>query len=190
MAEFDLSITWRGLEERLARTTNPRHRKMLETVIAHAKAEAAGSVDGLMATLNDNPQYHQWGTGQDRGAKGWEAVHRYYADFVASGAGFFESYKARVVVDDDNVVTENVMRQLLPGARAIERGHQVPDPNGHYIVHMRTAIFWPFDKDCRLMGEDSYGVRDMTQCVQVPEDELPAAYVKMLQTIGMVPVAR
>jgi hypothetical protein len=36
--DFDQAISWRGLEDRLARTDNPRHRKMLQTVIDHAKA--------------------------------------------------------------------------------------------------------------------------------------------------------
>jgi hypothetical protein len=62
MVEFDQSITWRQIEERLARTTNPRHRKMLETVIAHARAEADGDVDGLMATLGVDcaPPHRGW----------------------------------------------------------------------------------------------------------------------------------
>ncbi len=48
---------WGKLEERL-RTDNLRHRKMLQTVIDHARAESNGDVDGLMATLCDDPRYH------------------------------------------------------------------------------------------------------------------------------------
>ena len=186
MVDFDLSITWRRLEERLAKTTDPRHRRMLETVIDHAKAEAAGDVDGLMATLVDEPKYHFWSAGRDHGPKGRESVRAYYEDFVASGAGFFESYKPRIVVDDDNVVTESEMRQLVPGSIAIQRGYDVPDPDGHYVVYARTAIFWPFDEAGELLGEDSYGSSDTSVFEQVPADELPDEYVAMLQTIGKV----
>jgi hypothetical protein len=189
MVDFDLSITWRSVEERLAKTTDPRHRKMLETVAEHGKAEAAGSVDGLMGTLVDDPQYHFWNGGQDYGPKGYDAVMKFYEGFVASGAGFFESYKPRIVVDDENVVTESVMRQLLPGAVAVARGYQVPDPDGHYIVRTRTVIFWPFDEDGRLIGEDSYNTSDQA-FEQVPEEELPAEYVAMLAAIGKAPAAR
>jgi SnoaL-like domain len=182
--DFDQTISWRGLEERLARTDDPRHRRMLQTVIDHAKAESYGDVDGLMATLGDDPQYHFWSGGTDWGPKGADAVRAYYRDFVASGAGFFESYKARIVVDDDNVVTESVMRQLVPGRVAQQRGYDIPDVDAHYIVSARTAIFWPFDESCTLIAEDSYGSSDLRDLTLVPDDELPADYVAMLDAIG------
>src|SRR5690242_1618554 len=160
--DFDQGITWYGLEDKLERTTNPRHRGMLQIVIDHAKAETRADVDGLMTTLGDDPQYHFWSGGKDWGPKGLDAVRKYYDDFVASGAGFFESEKVRVVVDDDNVVTESVMRQLVPGRIALERGYDIPDPDGHYVVYARTAIFWPFDEAGTLIGEDSYGSSDNT----------------------------
>ncbi len=182
--DFDQAISWYGLEDKLARTTNPRHRQMLQTVIDHARAESNGDVDGLMATLNDDPQYHFWNRGKDWGPKGLDGVRKYYEDFVASGAGFFESEKVRVVVDDDNVVTESVMRQLVPGRIAQQRGYDVPDIDGHYIVTARTAIFWPFDESCTLTAEDSYGSSDLSDITQVPDDELPADYGARLQAIG------
>ena len=184
MMEMDQSITWRGLEERLDRTTNSRHRKMLETVIAHAKAETEGDVEGLMATLGNDPQYHFWSSGKDWGPKGLLQVRKFYEDFVTSAAGFFESDKVRVVVDDENLVTESVMKGIVPGVIAQQRGCNVPDVNRHYIVHARTAIFWPFDEDCVLLGEDSYGSSDVTDFEQVPNDELPTEYVRMLDAVG------
>jgi hypothetical protein len=182
--DFDQSLSWQNLEVRLARTTDPRHRKMIETVIAHAKAESYGDVDGLMATLSDDPQYHFWSGGNDWGPKGRDAVRAFYEDFVASGAGFFESVKVRVVVDDDTVVTESAMRGIVPGAVARARGCDVPDLDGHYYVTARTAIFWPFDAAGELIGEDSYGSSDPRVCERVPDDELPAEYVAMLGAIG------
>ena len=187
--DLDQSISWQQLEERLARTTSPRHRLMLQTVIDHAKAESRGDVDGLMATLSDDPQYHFWNpTGQDWGPKGLTGVREFYEKFVVSGAGFFESYKPRIVVDDDNVVTESVMRGIVPGVIARARGCDIDDVNGHYLVTARTAIFWPFDEEGKLIGEDSYGVSDATACRRVADDELPAEYVAMLDAIGFVGV--
>ena len=74
--EFDQSISWQQVQERLERTTNPRHHKMLQTVVDHASAEARGDVHGLMATLSDDPQYHFWSGGRDWGPKGSAAVPR------------------------------------------------------------------------------------------------------------------
>lgn len=187
--DFDQSASWQQLEERLGRTTNPRHRVMLQTVIDHAKAEARGDADALMATLSDDPQYHFWNAGRDWGPKGLSGVRAFYENFVASGAGFFESHKPRIVVDDDNVVTESVMRGIVPGVIARARGCDIDDVNGHYLVSARTVIFWPFDEECRLIGEDSYGSSDVTDCHRVAEDELPPAYVAMLDAIGFAGVS-
>ena len=184
MVEFDQSITWRELETRLAKTTNPRHRVMIENVIEHGKAECAFSVDRLMATLSDEPEYHFWNAGNDWGPKGRAAIQAYYEGFVASGAAFFESYKPRIVVDDDNIVTENVLRQLIPGSVALQRGLDVPDPDGHYVVTARIVNFWKFNGAGQLDCEDAYASAG-TSFEQVPDDELPEAYVAMLELIGM-----
>jgi hypothetical protein len=188
MVTFDPSITWEQLEERLERTTSPRQRRMLQTVIDHAKAEAAGSVDGLMATLCADPRYHFWSRGQDWGPKGRAAVRGFYENFVAGGEGFFESRKSRIVVDDDTVVTETEMRQLVPGAVAAQRGYAIPDPDGHYLVFARTVILWPFNEAGELLGEDSYGSSDTSVFEQIPDEELPSGYVAMLRQIGFAGV--
>ena len=187
MIDFDQSVIWQQLEERLAKTENPRHRQMLQTVIDHGKAEAAGDVPAMLATLNDDPQYHFWGQGRDWGPKGLDAVRAYYVGFVASGAGFFESRKDRIVVDDGCVVTENAMRGIIPGAIARARGYDVDDVDGHYLVTNRVVVLWPFDESGALIGEDSYGTSDLTDIQRVPDDDLPEAYREMLRAIGAAP---
>jgi hypothetical protein len=72
----------------------------------------------------------------------------------------------------------------VPGRVARQRGYDVPDIDAHYIVTARTAIFWPFDESCTLTAEDSYGSSDLSDITQVPDDELPAEYVAMLDAIG------
>ena len=141
MAIIDQSSIWQALEQRLARTENPRHRQMLETVIEHGKAEAARSIDRLMATLVPDPQYHLWTGGRDHGPKGYDAVHEFYRQFVMSGGAVFNSPKHRIVVDDDNVVHEGVMSALISGADAERRGYNVPDESGHYLVQLRSVAF-------------------------------------------------
>jgi hypothetical protein len=185
MLAFDQTITWQQLQERLDRTTSPRQRRMLQTVIDHAKAEAAGDVDGLMATLSADPRYHFWSGGQDWGPKGRTAVRGFYENFVAGGEGFFESRKSRIVVDDHTVVTETELRQLVPGAVAAKRGYAIPDADGHYLVFARTVILWPFNEAGELVGEDSYGSSDTSVFEQVPYSELPAGYLAMLRQLAL-----
>jgi hypothetical protein len=87
------------------------------------------------------------------------------------------------VVDDDTVVTENAMRGIVPGAVAQARGYAIDDLDGHYLVANRTVILWVFDESCALVGEDSYASSDITDIQRVPDDELPTAYLAMLDAI-------
>src|SRR3954469_17451491 len=114
-ADIQQSRMWTALEERLAVTSDSRHRQMLAVVIEHAKAEAVRSVERLLATLVDDPQYHFWVNGRDLGPKGAAEVRAYYVDFVVNGGAIFESPKDRIVVDDHCVVTEASVLNLVSG---------------------------------------------------------------------------
>ena len=123
MITFDQSIGWQALEERLAVTESPRQRQLIETVIAHAKAEADFDLDGLMKTLVAEPNYHFWREGRDHGPKGYDGVRKYYEDFVASGAAVLTSLKERIVVDDHSITHEGIISTLGSGKIAKARGY-------------------------------------------------------------------
>jgi hypothetical protein len=185
MIAFDQSKMWQALEERLTATDNPRHRRMLEVVIEHAKAEADRSVERLMATLVAAPEYHFWVGGLDVGPKGESQVRAYYENFVAGGGAVFESPKDRVVVDDHNVVSEAEVCNLVPGAVAKRRGYTVPDGSGHYLVRFRNVVFFEFGADpARALGEDSYTTMDPAAFERIDDSELPAVYLEYLAEIS------
>jgi hypothetical protein len=190
MLQFDQSTIWHALEQRLARTENPRHRQLLSVVIAHGKAEAARDLDGLMATLVADPQYHFWTNGVDHGPKGYDAVRNYYRDFVMSGGAVFESPKERIIVDDDSIGHEGTISSLVSGAIAKRRGYNVPDEGGHYLVHHRSVVLWSFDEAGLALGEDSYSQIHPDNWERIPDVELPKVYLDYLAEIGApVPVA-
>jgi hypothetical protein len=176
---LDPTKTWRKVEERLERETDPRRRQLLENVLAHMKAEAAGDLDGLMATLAPDPRYHQWGASPvDNGPKGRAAVEQFYRDFVASGATNLEYDVERLVVDDDCVVTEGMMRIAYPGAtlQAMGRGDDVDDPAAYYLYEARMLVVWPYDADGMLLAEDAYTASDgFANLRKLTPDELPPA---------------
>jgi hypothetical protein len=175
MPILDQSLMWRAVEERLARTTDPRHRLMLETVIAHCKAEAASDLDAVLQTLSPDPHYHFWADGHDVGPKGMAEVVEFYKRLVYSGAAYLESPKDRIVIDDHNVVTEQRVRQIVSGAVAAANGYQVPDQGAFYLIEFRAVIFWPFTADGKLDGEDSYVSRDMTAIRRLADPDVPAS---------------
>jgi hypothetical protein len=185
MIDFDQSTSWQALEARLAATDNPRHRKLLETVIAHTKAEAACDVDGLMRTLVAEPAYHFWGPRGDTGPKGYDGVRSYYEAYAASGAAILQSKKERIVVDDTSVAHEGIISTMLPGKLARARGYDVDEDDAHYLVHMRAAILWSFDDDGLAFGEDSYTTIEPQNFEKVDRADLPQVYVAYLEELGI-----
>jgi len=179
MAIVDQLRSVRQVEERLARTEDPRQRGMLATVAAHLRAEAAGDLDGLRATLVDQPDYHLWADGHDYGPKGMDAVLGYYGAVVAVKRQILEFDIERIVVDHDSVVTEGWIHAINLGAVARERGWDVDDDDASYLVSQRVAIFWPFDDEGRMLGEDGYANFDRTQVRKLAPEELPEAYTSL-----------
>ncbi len=169
------------MQERIDRTENVRHRKMLETVRAHLAAEVAASLDALMATLVADPQYHLWGNGVDGGPKGADAVRSYYAQLVEDKRGYLEFDIDRIVCDDDTVVTEGWYKALNRGAVARKMGFVVDDDDAHYLVTRRIVLVWPFNAAGEMLGEDGYGTVDPLSARKLDHSELPAEYLGLFE---------
>jgi hypothetical protein len=174
---IDPTLTWRVVEARLAAETDARRRALLANLLAHMHAEAAGDLDGLLATLAPDPQYHQWGAvPTDAGPKGRAAVTSFYRDYIASGATNLEYDVERLVVDDDCIATDGVMRIVYPGRALQAAGRPVDDPDAHYLYETRMGVFYPYDSEGRMLGEDTYVGRDgFATLRRLDPDELPAA---------------
>lgn len=159
--KLDPKKTWRMVAERLLRERDPRRRRNLECVLAHMRAEAAGDLEALMATVADDAEYHAYGSPDPMlSPKGKAAVREFYTAYIGSGAHRLEYDIDRLVVDEDYVVTEGIMRIAYPGSLLAQIGHQVPDPTRHYLYQARMLIVWPMDEDGKVAGEDSYVASD------------------------------
>ena len=75
---IDRTKTFRLIEERIAKTTNPRHLLMLKRLLDHAVGEASLDLDLVMSTLVANPRYIAWGAPADLSPVGREAVRTFY----------------------------------------------------------------------------------------------------------------
>jgi len=156
--KIDPNKTWRKVEERLKRETNPKIRSNLDVVLRHMKAEAVGDLDGLIETISPiGTNYDAYGSDDPiHNPKSLEAVRTFYETFIASGATKLELDVDRLVADEDCVVTEGIMRMAYPGATLLAMGHEVDDPEAYYLYESRMAVFWPFGEDGLATGEDSY----------------------------------
>src|SRR5882757_6660964 len=154
---IDRTKMFRLLEERIAKTTNPRHLLMLNRVLQHAQGEADLDLDLVMSTLSTDPRYVAWGAAADMSPVGRQAVRTFYEGTIVKGGQFFLEFDMdRIVVDDDTIVTEGNFRSLYYGADAAQRGFPVDDPEGFYLLSLRMLIVWPFDAEGFIIGEESY----------------------------------
>ena len=172
---------WQAVQRRLDVTTNERHRRVLETLRDHLLAEATADFDLLLSTLSADPQYHFWvdGSGFGAGPKGLDEVRAHYETLYEERRHVCEYDIERIVADDDTVVTEGWFHQLYPGRVIESRGAVVDDVDAVYQLTMRVVLFWPFDADAKLTGEDSYSSGEMfapDKIVKVSSDEVPEAF--------------
>lgn len=177
--DFRPELTYTSFEPFMDKAVTPQQRQHLETVVHHSKGEVLADLDMVMPTLSEDPSYHEFGvlanTLADTGPKGLDAVKANYAEMVASGSYVIESKKNRVVVSDNEIVTEGTFRQILTAEVARKMGF-VQDAAGasHYMLSARTIVFWEFDENHKAKGEDRYVLNH--QIEPLADSDLPDNY--------------
>ncbi len=106
----------------------------------------------------------------------------YYRELVEARRQILEFEIDRIVVDDDTVVTEGWIRAINLGSVARARGYAVDDEAASYLVTQRVVIFWPFDEQGRMLGEDGYASFDAGSARLLDDHELPEAYRRLFAT--------
>ncbi|MCZ6712164.1 MAG: nuclear transport factor 2 family protein [Gammaproteobacteria bacterium] len=158
---IDSERGWKAMDKFIAAETNEKHRVLLETVQEHMRTEIRGEHEALMATLVDEPEYHMWGGPMDGGPKGRKAVSEFYqAMFDANGQNF-EFEVRKVIVDDNGVVTEGVLRTAMAGSAVLAGGveeveGESVDADGTYVNEGQLLTVWPAGEGGKLVGEDIY----------------------------------
>lgn len=157
---IDPTATWRKIEQRLWDEPDPVVRVRLEVVLEHMRAEAAGDLERLMATVSELAEYHAYGSPPENSPAGKAAVRAFYEGVIASGIGRLELSMDRLVADRDCVVTEGAMRMAWPGSTLAAIGIEVDDPTADYLYEARMATFWMFDEEGLVRAEDTYTAGD------------------------------
>jgi hypothetical protein len=178
IVEFDADLTYTSFDQHMHKEKTPGHRAHLETVVSHSKGEVIADLDMVLATLSDDPQYREYGVyanaRDDTGPKGAEAVRRTYEAMVANGSYVIESKKDRVVVSDDEIVTAGTFRQILTAQVAKDMGFVGEDADGYYMLSARTIVFWAFDDEGKVTGEERFVMNH--EIVPIAREDLPAHY--------------
>ena len=165
MTELDPPIDsergWKAMDKFIAAETNAEHKALLETVQEHMRTEIRGQHEALMATLVDEPEYHMWGGPMDGGPKGRKAVSDFYQAMFDANGNNFEFEVRKVIVDDNGVVTEGVLRTAMAGSAVLAGGveeveGESVDADGTYVNEGQLLTVWPAGEGGKLVGEDIY----------------------------------
>jgi hypothetical protein len=164
---------WQPLLDAIAAADDPRVRHALQLVADHVVAEVAGDVEGVLATLSDEPGYTVWGSSDSVGPVGRSAVRTFYEALVGSGKNRLDYVLTRVVADAGAVVTEGDFHHVFPGAALAGRVAADVLPDRWYHVAYRALVVWVVGPDGRLSGEDIYAGEAPRVIREISPEELP-----------------
>lgn len=168
MHTVDSRNNWKLVDELLETEQDAWRRTMLLELKQHMQTECGGDLEALLATMVDDPQFHNWAGNVDSGPKGKDALREFYAGLIGSGSNRFEYAIERIVIGDDTLVTEGEIRVPFSGQMLQAMGKEDAKPEAFYATHGRTVTFWPFSKEGKIIGEDIYSMtNDITEAEEV-----------------------
>ena len=163
MLDFSIHHTLAPVDAKIAATTNPRHRALLQNFREHLVAELAGDVDAIMKTQCASPQYHFFGAGSgDFGPKGGAAVRAFYANIFAQGYNKLRYDIDRFIIDDRGLFHEGQMHIVFPGPALKSIGLPCDDLSANYVFSYRQAAIFHYDEHGVCTGEDTYSDGPLT----------------------------
>lgn len=193
MFPHDVRKTNDAIDRLLAVTTHPRHRFLLQAYYRHRFLEIGGRYQEIFTPemTADDPVYHFEVAGNHATLSGTEAVRNFYAVWAQTNQSIFYTDNEQVAVADNFVASVSTMYQQTYGKTLIANGIEVDDENAYYLIKVPgMQMFWPYDDQCRLVGEDVWEPNPAARTVTKldPADvltsqragELLAPYIKPL----------
>ena len=189
MDEFDikqLDITKQNVavEKVLASTTNPRHQYLLQSYLRHRYLESAGRWEEILdpSLTVDNPFYRFQLAGQAPFTlEGKDQVGMLYGHWTATDQCVFYVEDEQVAVGDHMVIGRGIGYQQTLGSELVAAGVDA-DPEAMYLKKSQIMMLWPYDDQCRLLGEDvwEFDTADAGLFKLDPADVLTAAQTRVL----------
>jgi hypothetical protein len=156
MSRLDITRQNVAVEKALANTTNPRHRYLLQAYLRHRYLESAGRWQEILdpSLTVDKPFYRFNLAGREPFTlEGKEQVGMLYGHWTATNQCIFYVEDEDVAVGDHMVIGRGIGYQQTLGAELAAAGLDV-DPTAMYLKKSQIMMLWPYDDQCRLLGED------------------------------------
>ncbi len=158
MEIFDVRNVVAEPDALLAVTENPRHRAILLNFRRHALLEVSGRWKEILRPemIVDDPYYRINENGNSVHLRGIAEIGAFYAGLTEAGLNVFGPIRENIAVADWGLAIESFFGNHVPGRVLRDQGEDVDDPDAYYQLTHYMASFWPYDADCRLVGEHIY----------------------------------
>jgi hypothetical protein len=174
MRTFDVRDVAKKPDELLAETDNPRHRAILQNFRRHALLEVAGRWREILTPqmMVDTPVYRINEGGCSLHLTGMGPIGEFYRDLTDQGLNVFGPIEENMAVADWGLAIESLFGNYIPGHVLAAQGEEIDDPAAHYQLTHYMASFWPYDENCRLLGEHIYEDTASRSIVKLQPDQV------------------
>ncbi len=157
MGRLDITKQNVAVEKVLAATDNPRHRYLLQSYLRHRYLESAGRWEEILdpSLTVDEPFYRFQLAGREPFTlQGKDQVGMLYGHWTATDQCVFYVEDEQVAVGDHMVIGRGIGYQQTLGSELSVPGLEGVDPDRMYLKKSQIMMLWPYDDNCRLLGED------------------------------------
>ncbi len=178
--KLDITQLNASVDRLLAVTDNPRHRFMLMAYARHRALELAGRYPEIFAPDMMAPEavYHFIYGGNNIVLTGQDQIKSLYSMWAQTNQSIFYIEKEEVSVSDHYITSvsnvyqqvsgktlrDNKLLAILPKFisrklvdHTLAKDNHKADDNDMYLYSAKgVQMIWPYDDQCRLMGEDVY----------------------------------
>src|SRR3954454_12137200 len=159
---LDITEQNRAVERVLESTENPRHRYLLQSYLRHRYLESAGRWPEILEPelTVEHPLYRFSLIHQGRFVlDGHEQVAALYSHWTETDQCVFYVEDELVAVGDHMIVGRGTSYQQKLGSELAAAGLDA-DEDAMYLTRSQIAMIWPYDDQCRLVGEDVWEFDD------------------------------
>ncbi len=185
-----------AVERVLEQTESPRHRYLLQAYLRHRYLESAGRWEEILepSLTVEHPVYRFDLVSQGRFTlDGRDQVAALYRHWTDTDQSVFYVEDESVAVGDHLIVGRGISYQQTLGSELAAAGADA-DPDAMYLTRSQICMVWPYDDECRLVGEDVWEFDDAERAYLKldPADVLTAQqarelldpYIKPLPAFG------
>jgi hypothetical protein len=156
ITKLDITRTNIAVQRLIERTEDPRHRTILQAYDRHRNLEHAGRFEEIFEPhmMVEHPVYRFNMFGQPTiTLEGRDQIEPLYRHWAETNQCIFYNEDELVAIGDGMVVSTMLGYQQVVGAELAVPGVEA-ELEAMYLVRGRVTMIWPYDEQCRLVGEN------------------------------------